>query len=180
VVTTADVGARLRVRLTVVNAAGRDFAESASTAVVAALAPAAASGSGVSGSGVHGSGTGEGTGSGGPAGTAAASEFPRDLIATMRAPASRARLRVRVSSVRCSHRACTATVVASGPAATVRVVLRRGSHSLSWTRRTAARRPMHVVLRPRARLRAGRYTVVASATGASGATETARRVLTVR
>jgi hypothetical protein len=71
-------------------------------------------------------------------------------------------------------------VVASGPASTVKVVLRRGAHALFWTRRAVSRRPMRVSLAPNARLRAGRYTVVATAGEASGATTTVRRAITVR
>jgi Ca2+-binding RTX toxin-like protein len=176
VVTTADVGARLRVRLTAVNAAGRDFTESAGTAIVPA------------GQGPTSAGPAEGAaatiaGSGSTAGSSAVSGsgFPPDLIAMVRPSGSRAaRLGVRVSTFWCSRRQCTATVVASGPASTVKVVLRRGASSLFWARRDVARGPMRFALKPHQRLRAGRYTVIATAGGRSGDWQTVRRALTVR
>jgi hypothetical protein len=168
------------VRVAAVNAAGRDLAETASTAVVTAADAAAGASSG-SGSAAQQAAATAGATSSGSSAAATASGFPPDLIATVRPRASRlAPLGVRVSGVRCDHRRCTATVMSSGPASTVKVVLRRGARSLTWTRRSASRRPMHVSLKPRAHLRAGRYTVVATVSEASGATKSVRRAITVR
>jgi hypothetical protein len=180
-VDAADAGARLRVRVTAVNAAGRAVADSASTAVVSAAAAAGAPSS--LGGSMTTPSPGDATAAPASApGAARASGFPPDLIATVRPATARAarRLEVRVSALWCNHSRCTATVVASGPASTVKVVLRRGARALFWTRRPISRRPMRVSLTPHARLRAGRYTVVATAGDAPDATKTVRRAITVR
>jgi hypothetical protein len=195
VVSAAGAGSRVRVRVTAVNAAGRDFTESTATAVVAALAPTA---DGFASLPADAAAAAPGAPAGSAAGTAVAppdaeaatgasaaavgaGEFPPDLIAGVHVLGRKvAPLGLRVSSARCSRRGCSASVTSSGPATTMRVVLRRGSSAVCWVRRGAASRPVQIALRPRARLRGGRYTVVTTVWGLAGATKTVRSAVTVR
>jgi hypothetical protein len=121
------------------------------------------------------------SGVGTPSDSVPAFTFPPDLIASVRNSGGRpAALALRVSAARCDGGWCSATVWTGGPAESVRVVLRRGGKALCWVSRGPAARPARIALRPRGRLRRGRYTVVATVRTAAGATRTASVGVSVR
>jgi hypothetical protein len=128
----------------------------------------------------EGAGTQAAAGADGAAGAVAAYTFPPDLIASVHHGPRATSLALRLSRARCHSAGCTATVWTAAAAASVRVVLRRGSKPICWVTRGAAPRPERVVLTPAERLRPGRYTVVATVRTAAGATRSATTRVTVR